>query len=153
MIKIRPVKKDEVEKLQKLNDEAFVNNCKYDSDFKRDWSQSLVGKNYFTDSINNPEAIFLVAEDNDILVGYIVAAPKEVSYRLSKYIEIENLGVSPSHHLKGVGTMLLEKVFNLAKERGFQRAYANSYWENTGAIKFYEKNGFKKIDVSLERDI
>jgi hypothetical protein len=36
MINIRPTEKDEVQKLQDLNDEVFVDNYKYDSDLKID---------------------------------------------------------------------------------------------------------------------
>ena len=153
MINIRPAEKDEVQKLQNLNDEVFVDNHKYDPDLKMDWAQSSVGKNYFTDLLNNPEAICFIAEEGDIPVGYIAAAPKDIDYRLSKYIEIENMGVSPSHRSKGIGSMLIEKVLELAREKGFQKAYVNAYSDNIKAIDFYEKSGFKKIDVSLERGI
>ena len=71
MINIRTVEKNEVEKLQKLNDEVFVDNHKYDSDLKIDWAQSVVGKNYFTGVLNNPDAICLMAEENGIPLGYV----------------------------------------------------------------------------------
>lgn len=153
MVNIRQAEKDEVQKLQDLNDEVFVDNHKYDPDLKMDWAQSLVGKNYFTELLNSPEAICLIAEENNTPVGYIAAAPKELSYRLSKYIEIENMGVSPSYRSKGIGSQLIEKVLELAKKKGFQKVYVNTYSDNIKAIDFYEKSGFNKTDVSLEKDI
>ena len=153
MINIRLAKKDEVQKLQDLNDEVFVDNYKYDSDLKIDWAQSTVGKDYFTGLLNNPESICLIAEEDNTPVGYIAAGPKDFDYRLSKCIEIENMGIVPNYRLKGISSRLIEKVLELAKGRGFQKVYVNTYIENERAINFYEKSGFKKIDVSLERNI
>ena len=153
MIKVITLDLDKVKVLQNLNDEVFVDNHKYDFDLKMDWAQSETGRKYFTDVLNNPEAICLIAEEDDKSVGYLVAAPKDFSYRLSKYIEIENMGVSPKFRSKGIGAQLVEKCLELAKEKGYQKIYVNAYSENTKAIAFYEECGLKKIDVSLEKDI
>lgn len=139
--------------LQNLNDEVFVDNRKYDSDLKMDWAQSETGRKYFTEVLNNPEAICLLAEEENKPVGYLIAIPKDISYRLSKYIEIENMGVSPNFRSKGIGIQLINKCIELAKEYGYQKVYVNTYFENTKAIVFYERCGLKKIDVSLEKDI
>lgn len=153
MISIRPARKDEIQKLQDLNDQVFVHNSEYDPDIKIDWAQSPVGKSYFTEVVNNPEEICLIAEENDIPVGYIAAGPKEFDYRNSKYIEIENMGVSPEHRSKGIGAQLIKKIIELAKEKGYQKVFVNSYSGNTKAVEFYERNGFNKIDISLEKSI
>ena len=153
LMKIRQATVNDVSILQNLNDEVFVDNYKYDPDLKMDWAQSKTGKEYFTDVVNNPNAICLIAEENGKAVGYIAAQPKEFGYRLSKYIEIENMGVSPEYRSKGIGLKLMEKCLEVAKEKGFKKAYVNAYSDNVGAVKFYEKNGFNKIDVSLEKNI
>ena len=150
---IRTAIKDGVSTLQNLNDEVFVDNHKYDPDLKMDWAQSETGKKYFTDVVNNPNAVCLIAEDEGKAIGYIAAAPKEFGYRLSKYLEIENMGVSPKYCSQGIGLKLVKECLKIAKERGFQKAYVNAYSDNLGAVKFYEKDGFNKIDVSLEKDI
>jgi len=150
---IRLARKDEVKILQNLNDEVFVDNHKYDPDLKMDWAQSETGRKYFTEALNNPEAICLIVEEDNKPIGYLVAAPKDFGYRLSKYIEIENMGVSPNFRSKGVGIQLVNKCLEIAKERDYQKVYVNAYFENTRAIAFYEKIGLKKIDISLEKDI
>lgn len=150
---IRVATTKDVKTLQDLNDEVFVDNHKYDSDLKMDWAQSSKGKEYFTEVVNNKDAICLIAEENGKAIGYIAAQPKDFGYRLSKYIEIENMGVSHEQRSKGIGGRLMEECLKMAKSKGFQRAYVNAYFENTGAISFYEKSGFRKIDLSLEKDI
>lgn len=153
MINIDFAHKDEVETLQNLNDEVFVDNHKYDLDLKMDWAKSDVGKKYFTEAINDPEGICLIAKEGDRAVGYLAASAKDFGYRLSKYCEIDNMGVSPDYRSKGIGTRLMARFFEIARNRGFQKVYVNAYSDNVKAVEFYERSGFKKVDVSLERKI
>ncbi len=152
-MEIRPAVKSDVQKLQDLNDEVFVDNSKYDPDLKRNWAQSGLGKKYFAEVVSDPEAICLIAEENNKPIGYIAAGPKEFNYRLSKYLEIQNMGVSPDFRSKGVGSQLMNKCLAIAKSRGYQKVYVTSYFENSKAVSFYENNGFKRIDLSLEKNL
>ena len=153
MINIRPVRKDEIEDLQDLNDEVFIDNQKYDSDLDMIWAKSDKGKDYFTKLLNNPDYCCLIAEEDGRKVGYVAAGPKNISYRKSKYIEVENMGVIPEYRSRGIGTMLMEECLKWAKSKGFQKAYVNSYFNNQKAIEFYKRNGFSEIDLSLEKNL
>jgi len=118
-----------------------------------DWSQSIEGKKYFTNLVNNPNACCLVAEEKIKLIGYIAATYKEFDYRKRKYIEINNMGVMPTFRSRGIGTLLIKECLKWARSKGFQKIYVNSYFQNHKAINFYKRNGFLEIDLSLERDI
>lgn len=153
MIKIRTAKKGEVGELQNLNDEVFIDNQKYDSDLFMGWAKSDKGKGYFTNLVNNLNALCLIATDNKVSIGYIAAAPKNFGHRKSKYLEIENMGVIPQYRSKGIGSLLIKKCLKWAKKKGFDKVYVNSYFANSKAIGFYKKSGFSEIDVSLERKV
>ncbi len=153
MIAIRKARIDEVKKLQDLNDDAFSSNPMLDPDLVLDWAQSDLGKTYFINTINNPRDLLLVAEDEEKLVGYIGASPKEIEYRNSKYLEVDNLGVAKAYRRKGVATLLMEKCIAWAKEYGYQKLYLTSYFKNTGAITFYKQSGFSEINISLEKKL
>lgn len=150
---IRQANKDEVEILQILNNEVFIDNQKYDSDLDMNWARSEKGKKYFSKLLNDSNAFCLIAEDNKKLIGYIAARKKDISYRKSKYIEIENMGVIPEYRSKGIGSSLIKKCLTWAKEKGFQKIYVNSYFQNNKGIVFYKRNGFTEIDLSLEKTI
>jgi ribosomal protein S18 acetylase RimI-like enzyme len=153
-ITIRPARRNEVKVLQDLNDEIMVDNPKYDSDLRLEWAQAEDGgKKYYTELVNNPEAICLLAEVKGRIAGYVAAAPKEYSYRKSRYIEIENIGVTPEFRASGVGSSLIDACLQIARIRGFQKAYVTSYFQNTGAISFYKRSGFGEIDISLEKEL
>lgn len=153
MLSIRRARSNEWENLQELNDEVFTDNSKYDSDLVLDWARSEKGEAYFKGLVIDSESICLVAEDEGVLVGYIAASPKDITYRKSKYIEIDNMGVIPEYRSQGVGKMLMDECLKIAKERGFQKAYVNCYSANDKAINFYKKNGFGMIDVILDKVI
>lgn len=130
-----------------------MDNAKYDTDLDLNWAQSEKGKTYFTQLVNNSDALCLIAEDGDKKIGYLAASPKEIDYRNSKYFEIENMGVNPEYRSQGIGKLLMQKCFEWAKSRGFQKAFVTSYIQNTKAVDFYKSNGFEAIDISLERDL
>jgi ribosomal protein S18 acetylase RimI-like enzyme len=153
MIIIRRATKDEVSDLQNLNDEIFMDNAQYDSDLDLTWAQGAKGKEYFTQLVNNPEALCLFAENEGKKIGYLAASPKIIDYRNSRYFEIENMGVTPEYRSKGIGKMLMQECFAWAKSKGFQKAFVTSYSKNIGAVDFYKKNGFEEIDISLEKDL
>lgn len=90
---IRKVKADEWSNLQVLNNEVFVDNAKYDSDLIEEWALSEAGKTYFQELVTDTQSVCFVAEDElGKLIGYLAASPKPISYRKSKYLEIDNMG-------------------------------------------------------------
>jgi len=150
MITIRPARVEEIEALQKLNQEAFMDNVKYDPDLMMDWAMSDKGKAHFTKIFENPDSRCLVADDAGVLVGYIVLSKRDVDYRKSRCCEINDVGVTPVYQSKGVGSFLVQKAKEWAKERGYQKMYVSCYFANTRAVAFYKKNGLTEIDVDLE---
>jgi len=150
MITIREARKDEIPQLQLLNKEALAANETYDADAIPDWGITEYGKTFFTNLLNTPTSCCFVAEIDGTLVGYIGASEKIVTYRKSKYVEIDNIGIIPAYCSQGIGSMLITACKQWAKEKGYQKIYVNAYIANSKAIAFYEKHGFTKIDVSLE---
>jgi ribosomal protein S18 acetylase RimI-like enzyme len=153
VINIRQAQKDEVEKLQFLDDELFIHDQEFDPDLNMNWAKSEKGKAYFSKLLNNPESYCLIAENNDKAVGYLVASVKNVSYRKSRCAEIKNIEVSPDYRSQGIGSKLIQKCLEWAKTKGYQKVYVNAYFGNKEAIKFYKKNGFSEIDLGLEVDL
>jgi ribosomal protein S18 acetylase RimI-like enzyme len=88
-----------------------------------------------------------------MLIGYIAARMRHASYRNSKYLEISDIGVSPTYRSGGIGEQLVKACEEWGKIHGYQRLFVNSYVKNERAIKFYKKLGFGEIDISLEKDI
>ena len=136
--------------MQILDNELFIHDQEFDPDLDMTWAKGEAGKKNFLKFLNNPDSYCLIAEDNNKAIGYLAAFPKKVSYRKSRCAEIQNIEVSSAYRSKGIGSMLVQKCFEWAKIKGYQKVYVNAYFGNKQAIKFYKKNGFSEIDLGLE---
>ena len=60
---------------------------------------------------------------------------------------IQNLGIDPAHRGKGLGSILLSKAAFGFCEVGLERMHLEVTTENTGAVRLYERLGFKRSSV------
>lgn len=148
-IRIRRATPADVSILQKLNNEVFIDNYKYDNDLILDWATSEKGKAYFTKLLLDTKSICFIAQDDNEPVAYIAARPREFGYRKSKYFEIDNMGTIPKYQSKGIGSILITKVKEWARKNGYDYLRVNTYFFSSRAVLFYKKNGFKEIDLDL----
>ncbi len=59
-------------------------------------------------------------------------------------MELQKVYIMPGQQGNGAGTALIREVKNLALELKPDYVWLDSYTSNESAIRFYEKNGFKK---------
>ena|SRR5665213_764607 len=126
----------DVAKMKELNrvfGEAFNDAESYQS--------ALPSDEYLQKFLAKEEAIVLVAEAADVIVGGLVA------YELKKFeqerseIYIYDLAVAAEHRRKGIATALIEKLKAIAKERGAYIIYVQADKADAPAIELYKKLG------------
>ena len=83
--------------------------------------------------------VFLVAEYDNRVVGYLGMKPV-----LDEGF-ISNVAVTSSARGKGVGSKLLEKLSDFAKEKGIKTISLEVRPSNAPAIALYEKFGYKQV--------
>ncbi len=88
------------------------------------------------------KSIILVAEENKKVIGYLIG---EINAGNENY-HIMSFGVNEKYRGKGVGGMIISFLINLIKKE-LSNITLYVHTENTKAIKFYEKNGFKNIET------
>jgi len=81
---------------------------------------------------------FLVAEQSDRVIGYIVC--KHDKWNSSIYIE--ELFVRQDSQHKGVGSALLTAAEKYAQTRRARAIFLDTRKENNKALQFYKKHGF-----------
>jgi [ribosomal protein S18]-alanine N-acetyltransferase len=102
------------------------------------WSRSM-----FASEVAKPSSICLGAFDSEegTLVGYMIIA---------RYVDawhVMNIAVEPEHQRRGIATMLLDELFELTADDG-QRGYTLEVRvSNQGAIRLYERAGFRPRGV------
>jgi [ribosomal protein S18]-alanine N-acetyltransferase len=96
------------------------------------WSRSM-----FAGELTKPASISLGAFEGETLVGYVI---------VSRYVDawhVMNVAVRPEERGRGIGTALLERVFE-ATASDARRGYTLEVRvSNERAIKLYERLGFK----------
>lgn len=107
------------------------------------WSRRLAR---YEEWLGGDDAELLVAEEEDVLVGYamlrVVAGP--ASWDIGdRTAELETLSVLPSARGSGVGAQLVEAARERAIARGAKAFLVAVAHANEGAIRFYEREGFK----------
>jgi len=95
----------------------------------------------FRNSIADPNVIFLVAEQNQQVIGFILGFIVPTRRREAT---IHSTMVHKRHIQKGIGSSLVRNFADLAFEQDVELIYAEV---EEGPDKFYEKCGFKKVMV------
>ncbi|WP_342190348.1 GNAT family N-acetyltransferase [Stieleria varia] len=60
---------------------------------------------------------------------------------------IQNLGISPEHRGRGLGSILLMRSAMGFRSTGLRKMHLEVTTENTGAVRLYERLGFKRAQV------
>ena len=102
-------------------------------------------------------AYFLVADQAGRIVGFVcgsahVSEGNAVFSAGERYLEVDDLYVSPEMREQGIGGRLLDELLAQAGREGIQRFLAYSSSRDTGAIlRFYRKHGFETWYVRMFR--
>ena len=120
MIKIKSVKKSDLYKLIEIGKDVFAN-CTSKEDFEK----------YL-----NEDTFKIWEISNKKIVGFVIF------YHVKDEIEIIKIGIIKSCQRKNYGSLIINKIKRLNYVR---KIFLEVSAENTKAIGFYLKNGFKKI--------
>lgn len=94
----------------------------------------------------------LVAESNQEIVGLIHQIFFLDPFHAGLNSYITSLFVKESHRKEGIGSQLLHKAIENAKKKSVIEVHVDTEEDNTRAIEFYQKHGFKKVGVIFENN-
>jgi len=122
MINIKEVKKGDLLKLMEINKDIFDNSASID-DFE----------NYFKE-----DTIKIWKISTQKIIGFVIF------YHVRDEIEIIQIGIMESCQRKNYGSLLVNKIKKL---KDIRKIFLEVSVENSQAINFYLKNGFKNIGI------
>ncbi|MDD5859712.1 MAG: GNAT family N-acetyltransferase [Eubacteriales bacterium] len=106
---------------------------------------------------NEKTPVFVAADEADRVLGYVFFvlqdAPKSPNMRPVRSIYIDDLCVDETARGQHVGRTLLDFVKHYAKEHGFYAVTLHVWEGNDRARAFYEKNGMKVRETTMEYDV
>jgi ribosomal-protein-alanine N-acetyltransferase len=106
--------------------------------FSQPWSRQG-----FLDSLANPDALFVIAEDD--CGGAPVIAGYAGMYLAMDEGEITNVAVAAPFRRRGIGRALVEALAARGVSRGISRIILEVRVGNQPAIRLYEQLGFHRI--------
>jgi putative acetyltransferase len=93
----------------------------------------------YTDS----RSVYFVCEIDGKVVGGGGVAP--LAEGADNVCELKKMYFLPEGRGKGLGQIVLSRCLSAARQMGFAYCYLETFNTMKGAMKLYEKNGFKKI--------
>ena len=122
MINIKQVRKGDLLKLMEIDNDIF------------DYPTSIKDfENYFRE-----DAIKIWKISTQKIIGFVIF------YHVRDEIEIIQIGIVKSCQRKNYGSLIVNKIKKL---KDIRKIFIEVSVENTQAINFYLKNGFKKIGI------
>lgn len=92
---------------------------------------------------NSGKVKFYLAMGDD---GKTIMGFAQTIIRNEDTVELDRIVVFPEFTRKGIGTKLLQYALEEIEKRGFKKVIVNAGKNEVHARKFYEKNGFEKIE-------
>ena len=128
MIKLRRFSLTDLEKVMEIEKASFPN--------REAWSKDYFKSLY----LKYPEG-FIVAENEDKIIGYTIGRSKNDSG------EIVSLAVDPAWRQKGIGTKLTNFLIEHFKEKRVKEISLCVRTKNKTVISFYQNLGFKILKI------
>jgi GNAT superfamily N-acetyltransferase len=97
--------------------------------------------------LEDPGTFFVVAEAGGTPIGYafVTVGPGYASWQTGERLaELETLSVLPEHRGTGVGSSLLEAVWDRLAEFGVEDMAITTVTTNLDSHRFYEREGFQQ---------
>ena len=105
-------------------------------------ADEAVSRQSLEECIRKSAGTFLVAGDENQLVGYILGEAQSIH---PKWIEIKSLTIHPNHWGQGLGTLLLAALKQVTVELDYQGILLQSPDE---LLSYFEMNGFVEEEVT-----
>lgn len=136
-MRIRPAQVKDLEELFSLG--------KNTPELRTSATEEFMDKEELKWCIANPECVFLVAEEDQKLCGFIYANAKDKERPFpNKYACLVYLAVLPEFRKKGVATLLYEECEKKLKEMGINWLYGWAKADGVPILSFLEGRRFQK---------
>lgn len=103
------------------------------------------------DILNGKRGICFIAKENNYVVGYLLAEKKADQASSIRYAELRDMKVHEDYRRKGIGSQLVERFVQWAKDKEYERLSVDVYALNEKNIGFYQKLGFTPMTLAMER--
>ena len=104
----------------------------------------LLIRSVFDRALVSLTQVYLVAFFQQQVVGFGSLSVKNNLWQQGYLAQVDELVVDSQHRGRGIGTLLLGRLADLARQRGCRRLELDSSFHREAAHRFYEKLGLRK---------
>jgi GNAT superfamily N-acetyltransferase len=102
---------------------------------------------HLSDLLQHTAMLFLVAQDDQKVVGGLTAFTLPSTYYQGSEIYLYDFAILPARHRQGIGTLLLQELKAYGLRSGVKEIFVQADRPDKHAIDFYLKNGGIPEDV------
>ncbi len=150
-ISIRLVTGADLPELQRISQETFQDAfaASNTAENMKLYEEKAFSREQLLDEINNPESTFYFAVTDGLVAGYLKLNTGKAQGDLQDQnsLELARIYVRKEFQGQRIGQQLLDKTIAVAREKNVDFAWLGVWELNPGAIRFYERNGFKKFST------
>lgn len=96
---------------------------------------------------------YLVVHGDETVGFATLREGRHPSRRYSRYLRIVNLAIDEDHRNRGHGTEVVERVKEMARERGCDHLKVSCEWHNDDARRFYRDADFRPKQVDYAQPL
>ena len=143
----------DINKLKEIGERTFYEtfkDCNSEEDMEDYLQKSFSYEQLETEIKDNNSRFYLVENDNE-LVGYMKLnfTKTQVNKVFEESLEIQIIYILQEYKGRHIGKRLVEKAIDIAKSSNQNYIWLGVWENNLGAIKFYEKQGFRKYSTHI----
>jgi ribosomal protein S18 acetylase RimI-like enzyme len=97
----------------------------------------------FNRALTSDTQAYICSADDDKVIGFGSLTIKNNLWQEGYLAHVDELVVDAEYRSRGVGTILLEQLFVIARQRGCGRIELDSGFHRADAHCFYERQGFE----------
>ncbi len=97
--------------------------------------------NQFIQELNHEFSVFLIAEHEGLIAGYLIA------WKIADEIQLNSIAVSNNFRKHGIGSKLLSELTTNKSDNIYSSIFLEVRSKNNDAINFYLDNGFTKTGL------
>lgn len=149
-ITMHRVQKSDVEELQEVGIRSFLEAFgeMNDERYMKEYLDDKFSIRHLLQEIKNPASLFFFLKKQDSIIGYLKvnAVISDEPNIEGKSLEIQRIYLLSDYQGQGGGKILIEKALEIAKDQKVKTVWLGVWEKNFGAIRFYERYGFKAYD-------